>query len=68
MHEKEIHSLAQMDSGYDAYDNVMLIIGTYIAQKKKYDDLTQNLIEACTNKSYVAMWERWASRKFKFNY
>lgn len=66
--EKEIHSLAQLNSGYESYDNVMLIIGTYIAQKKKYDDLTKNLIEKCTNKSYVAMWERWASKKFKYNY
>ncbi len=66
--EKEIHSLSQIDSGYEAYDNIMLIIGTYRAQKKKYDDLTKNLIEECTNKSYVTMWERWASKKFKYNY
>lgn len=62
--EKEIHSLAQLNSGYGAYDNAMLIIGTYISQKKKYDDLTKNLIEACTNKSYVAMWERWTNKNF----
>jgi thymidylate synthase len=63
--EKEIHSLAKIDSGYIAYDNIMLIIGAYISQKKKYNDLTKNLIESCTNNSYVAMWERWVCRNFE---
>lgn len=63
--EKEIHSLAKIDSGYIAYDNIMIIIGAYISQKNKYNDLTKNLIETCTNNSYVAMWERWVSRTFE---
>ena len=60
--EKGIYSLAKMNSGYLAYDNIMLIIAAYISHKNKYTDLEKNLIEACTNDSYTAMWNHWIQR------
>ena len=36
--EKEIYSLAQINSEYVAYNNMMLIIASYAAQKNHFDD------------------------------
>lgn len=63
--ESDIYSLAQLDSGYNAYNNMMLIIAAYVAKKKQNDDLVTELMEKCTNKVYVAMWNRWIDRKRK---
>ena len=63
--ESDIYSLAQLDSGYTAYDNMMLIIASYVAKKKQNDDLVTELMNECTNKVYVAMWDRWNDRKRK---
>lgn len=61
--EKEIHSLAKLDSQYVAYNNMMLVIATYVAYKTKKGDLVNELIADCSNDLYVAMWNRWLSCK-----
>ena len=63
--ESDIYSLAQLDCGYNAYNNMMLIIASYVAKKKQNDDLVTELMKECTNKVYVAMWNRWIDRKRK---
>lgn len=63
--EKEIYSLAKLNSEHFAYNNMMLIIGSYVAKKKQYDDLVMDLVEGCSNKIYIAMWNRWIDRKAK---
>lgn len=63
--EGDIYSLAQLDSGYTAYDNMMLIIASYVAKKKQNDNLVTELMNECTNKVYIAMWDRWNDRKRK---
>ena len=57
--EKEMFSLAQLDSNYNAYNNIMLIIAAYAAKKHHYKVLVGELITKCSNKAYVAMWDRW---------
>ena len=61
--EKEIYSLAQMNSEYVAYNNMMLIIASYAAQKNHFDDLAAELVDICSNRVYVTMWNRWIARK-----
>ncbi|MCM1279190.1 MAG: hypothetical protein NC304_09465, partial [Robinsoniella sp.] len=61
--ENDICSLAKLGSEYDAYNNIMLIIASYVAKKKQNDDLVTELMKECTNKLYVAMWNRWKDRK-----
>lgn len=63
--EKEIYSLANLNSEYIAYNNVMLTFGLYVAKKKHYDDLIIELIKWCSNELYVALWSRWAESKNK---
>lgn len=61
--EKEIFTLSQIDCGYDAYNNIMLMIGLYVANKKQYDDVMKELIKKCTNNIYVMMWNNWLQKK-----
>lgn len=60
--EKEIYSLAQLKSEFVAYNNIMLIIASYVAQKMHCYDLVKELIKECTNNVYVAMWEKWVKK------
>lgn len=61
--EKDIYSLAQMNSEYTAYNNIMLIIAAYAAQKNNYHDLAIELTNKCSNRAYVTMWNRWITGK-----
>lgn len=61
--EKDIYSLAQINFEYVAYNNMMLIIASYAAQKNHFDDLAAELVGKCSNRVYVEMWNRWVARK-----
>lgn len=61
--EKEIYSLAHINSEYVAYNNMMFIIASYAAQKKHFGDLAMELVSKCSNRVYVTMWDRWIARK-----
>lgn len=65
--EKEIFSLAQLESDYSAYNNMMLVIAAYVARKLHYNDLVDELIQKCGNKAYTAMWNRWANKSDEEN-
>lgn len=60
--EKEIFSLAQLESEYSAYNNIMLMIAAYVAKKLSNTDLIDELIKKSTNNAYIAMWNRWANK------
>ena len=42
---------------------MMLIIASYAAQKNHFDDLAAELVDKCSNRVYVTMWNRWIARK-----
>lgn len=60
--EGNILSLAQLESEYIAYNNIMLIIAAYVAKKHHNNDLVDELIMKCSNNAYTAMWSRWANK------
>ena len=61
--EKEIFSLAQLKSEYTAYNNIMLIIAAYVANKFQNHDLVDELLRKCSNNVYITMWSRWENRR-----
>lgn len=63
--ENQILSLAQLKSEYTAYNNIMLIIAVYVAQKTGNDDLVNEILDKCCNNVYKAMWNRWVHKKEK---
>lgn len=60
--EREIFSLAQLESEYTAYNNIMLIIAAYVARKLHNNDLVDDFIGKCSNSTYTTMWRRWATK------
>ena len=56
---KDIYSLAQLNSEYTSYNNMMIIIATYVARRMKMDELVSELIQQCSNELYKQMWGRW---------
>lgn len=57
--EKDLYNVAKINCGYQAYDNIMLIISAYIASHKEFRDLEIELIHECTNPLYRKLWDDW---------
>lgn len=60
--EGEVLSLAQLESEYTAYNNIMLMIAAYVAKKHLNNDVVDELIMKCSNSTYIKMWDRWANK------
>lgn len=63
--EEKMCSLAQLESKYDAYNNIMLMIAAYAAKKRQNKELVNELITKCSNSTYTLMWNKWANEKGK---
>lgn len=61
----ELVKLAYLDSGYAAYDNIMLIIAAYAAKKMKYQDLKSRFTDSCTNGLFRQLWVNWENWSMK---
>lgn len=61
--ENEIYSLAQMNSEHVAYNNILLIIASYVAHRNHFNDLAVGLVNQCSNRVYATMWNRWIDKK-----
>lgn len=60
--EGEVFSLANLESEYAAYNNIMLIIAAYVAHKKNNNDLLKEIIKVCTNNLFVTIWNKWSPK------
>ena len=60
--EGEVLALAQLESDYTAYNNIMLMIAAYVAKKHRNNDLVDELIMKCSNDIYTMMWNKWANK------
>lgn len=56
---EKLMTLAYLQSGYDAYDNIMLILSAYAAKKMGFADLVIQFINKCTNNLFCQMWDDW---------
>lgn len=65
--ERDILILAQLDSEYMAYNNIMWVIAAYAAKKHCNEKLADELIKNCSNGTYTAMWNRWKCKENKSN-
>lgn len=61
--ENEISKLSLLNSDYEAYNNIMIIIASYIAYKNRLVDLTNTLIRQCSNSIYRVIWDKWVYYK-----
>ena len=56
---EELQQLAVLDSKYEAYNNIILIIGANAARRYNYVSLVNRLIKKCSNPIYVSLWKQW---------
>lgn len=57
--EEALNTMAYLKSGYQSYDNIMLVLAAYAARKLGFEDLKNNLIYNCENELYRQMWIDW---------
>lgn len=60
--EGEVLTLAQLESDYTAYNNIMLMIAAYVAKKHRNNDLVDELLAKCSNDIYTIVWNNWANK------
>ena len=63
MNEDKLRWMANLNSGNEAYDNIMLIIVAYAARKLGYKDLKCYFTNNCTNTLYRQMWVDWENHR-----
>jgi thymidylate synthase len=60
--ELELERLSFLDSDSPSLNNMMQIIGAYVARKMSYLDLEKLLNKKCTNSIYLQLWNRWVTK------
>lgn len=60
--EDEIFNMGNLNSNFEAYNNIMKIITAYVARKKGYNKCEQKLLDSCTNDCYKNLWNSWIKR------
>lgn len=59
---EELEKLSFLKSNYQSVNNIMLMIGAYVARKLKYEDIQKKMIQACTNNAYIFLWNQWSKK------
>lgn len=59
LNEKKLKSLSYLQSGYEAYDNIMFIISAYAARRYNYRELMFQLVHNCSNELFRQLWIEW---------
>ncbi len=57
-----LKKLAILDSKYEAYNNLMLIVSSYASNKLKFNKLTEELLSQCSNSLYVEMMKAFLNK------
>lgn len=62
MSRDDLVTSAYLNSGYEAYDNIMLILAAYAARRIGYKDLKLRFTDSCTNDLFRQMWADWENQ------
>ncbi len=63
--EAEVVLLSQLNCKYNAYNNIMFIIAAYALYKMGNETCSNNVVNQCSNRLYIEMWNSWVSAKKK---
>lgn len=63
LESQEVKQLFLLNSKHEAYNNILAIIGVYVAKKNKYYDVERFLLEKCTNELYKKIWLNFTQQK-----
>lgn len=59
---EQLANAATLKSKYQSYNNIMFIIGAYVANKLSYKNTLHTLLTQCTNKLYLNMWKNFITK------
>lgn len=66
INEERLLMYSKLNTGYEAYNNILIILCAYSSYKEQYL-ITEQIINKCTNNVYKTMWKNWASYREKVN-
>ena len=61
--EEELINISKLNSKYEAFNNIMTVITAYSAKKNFGNNLSDKIMENCTNNMYTYLWNQWSKRK-----
>jgi thymidylate synthase len=61
--ESDFYKLFDESFKVEALDNMFLILGADAARRKRYSDVSVELINRCTNPIYSELWRNWSDRQ-----
>lgn len=61
--ETELYKLCAERLNYEGLDNMFLIIAADSARRRSYYDLSEELINKCSNQIYKQLWRNWSNRQ-----
>jgi thymidylate synthase len=65
--ESELLKMADLDTRYEAYSNIMRVIAAYpIAKKLGRKGIAKTIMQDCTNTLFNTMWSSWAKEIYLF--
>ena len=59
----EYRKLAHLDSAPTAFSNLMRVVSADAARRREHIDIAHEIMDECTNRALVQLWNRWAIRK-----
>lgn len=57
--EDKLYQLVKLESKYEAYNNILYLIGAYAARRYKLNSLVKTLVKKCSNPMYKFIWQQW---------
>jgi thymidylate synthase len=61
--ESDFYKFFEENFKVEALDNMFLILGADAARRKKYFDVSIDLVNKCTNPIYKELWKNWSDRQ-----
>ena len=58
----ELIDISKLDTGYEAYNNILKIICAYAANKTGNYYAIESIIKECTNTAFTEMWKSWLKK------
>lgn len=64
----ELIEISNLNTGYEAYNNILKVICAYAANKKQEFNARDIIIDKCSNMAYTSMWNGWLAQYSGGNY
>lgn len=60
--KSDFHEILRLDKKNQAFQNLLLVIASDAARRKKWFETAEKLMDKCTNEAYCKLWNNWVNR------